>query len=387
MAVFVLDKRKKPLMRCSEKRARLLLTRGRAVVRRGDPLTIRLKDRIGGEVRPGQVKLDPAGKTTGIAGVTEEDSNKPAEVLCLFELSRRGRQISEALAARRNFRRHANLRFCAPWFNNRTRPKSAMCPASLHHRVDRCMCRIDRLRRWAPLSAIPAELRRFDRQALANPEISGVEVREYVFEKFGHHRGYCGAVDAPLSLDRIVPRSRGGSNRASHLVPSSIACNQDSKEALSIEELLAHDPKRRAAIQAQLKAPLQDAAAINATRWALCGALKATTGRGFYGRTKLDKYGFPRGHCMRTRSVHGLKAGDMVRAELPTRKGVHVGRAAVRESGSFSISKAQHINCKHCWMLQHADLYGFAASASPAPSFGRTDFNCRLLPTLAIGRG
>ncbi|SEQ45981.1 RRXRR protein [Ectothiorhodospira magna] len=31
MAVLVLDKRKKPLMPCSEKRARLLLERGRAV--------------------------------------------------------------------------------------------------------------------------------------------------------------------------------------------------------------------------------------------------------------------------------------------------------------------------------------------------------------------
>jgi hypothetical protein len=77
----------------------------------------------------------------------------------------------------------------------------------------------------------------------------------------------------------------------------------------------------------------------------------------------------------------------MVRAEVPTRKAVHVGRAAVRESGSFSIGKAQHTNGKHCRLPQHADGYGFAASASPVPSFGPTDFNCRLAPTLAIGRG
>jgi hypothetical protein len=142
-----------------------------------------------------------------------------------------------------------------------------------------------------------------------------------------------------------------------------------------------------AAIQAQLKAPLQDAAAVNATRWALYGALKVTTGRGYYGRTQLDKYGFPRGHWMPTRSVHGFKAGDMVRAEVPTRKSAHVGRQAVRESASFTIGKAQHINCKRCRMLQHANGDGFAASASPVPSVGPTDFNCRLAPTLAIGRG
>jgi hypothetical protein len=42
MSVFVLDKRKKPLMPCSERRARLLLERGRAVVHRRYPFAIRL---------------------------------------------------------------------------------------------------------------------------------------------------------------------------------------------------------------------------------------------------------------------------------------------------------------------------------------------------------
>jgi len=43
--VFVLDKHKKPLMPCTEKRARLLLEKGRAVVHKIEPFTIRLKDR------------------------------------------------------------------------------------------------------------------------------------------------------------------------------------------------------------------------------------------------------------------------------------------------------------------------------------------------------
>jgi hypothetical protein len=43
--VFVLDKHKKPIMPCSEKRASLLLERKRAVVHKMEPFTIRLKDR------------------------------------------------------------------------------------------------------------------------------------------------------------------------------------------------------------------------------------------------------------------------------------------------------------------------------------------------------
>jgi hypothetical protein len=45
MAVFVLDRKKEPLMPCSEKRARLLLNRGRARVHKMYPFSIRLVDR------------------------------------------------------------------------------------------------------------------------------------------------------------------------------------------------------------------------------------------------------------------------------------------------------------------------------------------------------
>jgi hypothetical protein len=40
MAVFVLDTHHKPLMPCSEKRARLLLARGRARIHKMAPFTI-----------------------------------------------------------------------------------------------------------------------------------------------------------------------------------------------------------------------------------------------------------------------------------------------------------------------------------------------------------
>lgn len=54
MAVCVLGKQKTPLQPCTEKRARLLLERGRAVVICTHPFTIRLKDRIGEDTQPSQ---------------------------------------------------------------------------------------------------------------------------------------------------------------------------------------------------------------------------------------------------------------------------------------------------------------------------------------------
>jgi hypothetical protein len=46
-------------MPCSEKRARLLLERGRAVVVRRYPFTTRLRDRVGGDTQGVRIKLGP----------------------------------------------------------------------------------------------------------------------------------------------------------------------------------------------------------------------------------------------------------------------------------------------------------------------------------------
>jgi hypothetical protein len=81
-------------MPCTPKRARQMLERGRAVVHKSYPFTIRLKDRVGGEKQPVRVKIDPGSKFTGIAITREEDGNKPAAVLCLYELEHCGKQIT-----------------------------------------------------------------------------------------------------------------------------------------------------------------------------------------------------------------------------------------------------------------------------------------------------
>jgi hypothetical protein len=75
-------------MPCSQKRARLLLERGRAVAVRCYPFTIRLRDRVGGTTQSVRIKLDPGSKTTGIALVADVHSNKPAKVLALLKTVR-----------------------------------------------------------------------------------------------------------------------------------------------------------------------------------------------------------------------------------------------------------------------------------------------------------
>lgn len=208
VAVLVLDRSGKPLMPCSEKRARLLLARDRARVHRVLPFVIRLVDRTQSDcaLQPLRIKLDPGSKTTGLALVRENETINPATgeiqreaaVLNLFELVHRGRQISEALTARRQMRRRrrtANLRYRAPRFLNRGNKQRGWLAPSLQHRVDTTLAWVTRLQRWAPVTGIAQELVRFDLQQLQNPEISGVEyqqgtlagyeAREYLLEKWG----------------------------------------------------------------------------------------------------------------------------------------------------------------------------------------------------------
>jgi len=222
MSVFVLDKRKEPLMPCSEKRARLLLARGRAAVVSVYPFSIRLKDRIGGEVQPVRLKIDPGSKATGIAVVREKGTSQ--HVLVLMELIHRGRQISKSLEQRNSFRRRrrSQLRYRAPRFNNRTKPKGWLAP-SLQHRVDTTQSVVKRIRSLVPVTSMSQELVRFDTQKMQNPEISGTEyqqgslmgyeIREYLLEKWGRECAYCADKDVPLEVEHIHPRSKGGSDR------------------------------------------------------------------------------------------------------------------------------------------------------------------------------
>jgi hypothetical protein len=284
------------------------------------------------------------------------------------------------------------------------------------------------LRGLAPVTGIATELVRFDMQLLENPDISGVgyqqgtlagyELREFLLNKWERACAYCGVVNVPLQIEHIVCKARGGSNRESNLTLACEPCNQE-KGAQPVEQFLAKRPTVLARIKATAKRPLKDAAVVNATRWALFNALKAiglpvetgsggrtkwnrsrlgihkthaldaacvgevdalsqwdvpslsikATGRGSYQRTRLDKFGFPRGYLMRGKSVKGFRTGDLVQAVLA--KGVHagawIGRVAVRATGSFNIQTAngvrQGIGWKNCRILQRGDGYGYSATS------------------------
>jgi hypothetical protein len=436
MSVLVLNKKKQALMPCSEKRARLLLSRKLAVVHKLYPFTIRLKNRVSGSVQPVQIKLDPGSKVTGVALVVLLKDR--IKVLSLFHLKHRGQLIKDALEARRGHRllRRAKLWYRPARFNNRTR-KEGWLPPSLQHRVDTTVSLINKLSRLAPISEIVVESVKFDMQLMDNPEIAGSEyqqgtlacytVKEYLLEKHSRTCVYCGgeSKDPVLEVEHIHPKSKGGTNSIKNLTLSCKTCNQH-KDADSLEQWSARlgnnklDTGRKAGIKRVASGKtgsLKNAAAVNATRNRLVKDLTLTglpvqtstgaqtkltrqqqqipkdhcldavcvgvidkpvvdwqkpvlnikaMGRGSYQRTRLDKYGFPRGYLMRSKSVKGFQTGDMVKANVASGKkiGVYVGRVAVRATGSFNITTntetVQGISHKHCTLISRNDGYGYS---------------------------
>lgn len=373
--ISVLDRDGKPLMPCTAKRARLLLTRRRARVLRMQPFVIQMKDRSESdcEFQPMTVKLDPGSKKTGIC-VARISAPKQISVCRLMDLEHRSLAIKKKLTQRamlRRNRRSRKTRYRPSRFLNRTKPKGWLAP-SLKSRVDSTLAWVKRLCRWYPVSELAVERVRFDMQKMQNADINGIEyqqgelygyeVREYLLEKWNRTCAYCGTTTSSrLEVEHVIPRSKNGSGRISNLVLACHDCNQR-KGNLPIEEFLKHDQSRLKLILNQLKTGLRDVGAVNSTRNKLFSELLKLglpveagtggqtkynrirlnipkthasdaacvgeveevknwltrilhvkcTGRGRYSRTLMNKFGNPRAFLMKTKRVFGFQSGDLV---------------------------------------------------------------------------
>lgn len=418
--VFLIDAQKKPMNPIHPAQARKLLEHSKAAVFRRYPFTLILKRTIERPiVHPLTLKIDPGSKVTGFALVTDRD-----EVIWGMELKHRGQQIKLALDSRRAIRRgrrNRNTRYRQPRFLNRKRPQGWLAP-SLMHRVLTTETWVKRLCKFSPIGEIRQELVKFDMQALDNPEISrceyqqgtlfGYEIREYLLEKWQRNCAYCGIENVPLQIEHIHPRAKGGSNRISNLCLACEKCNIKKGTKL-IEQFLSKKPDLLKRILGQAKRPLKDAAAVNATRWALFNQLKQTglpvhTGTGGqtkYNRTRLglqkthwldaacvgitktlqvltecilnvtatgfggrqrcqtDKYGYPIKHRP-LRPIFGFCTGDIVRADVP--KGKYQGTFTTRVCpmsdgrGEFIINKKRFsVRLDYCKTIHRKDGYSY----------------------------
>jgi hypothetical protein len=262
---------------------------------------------------------------------------------------------------------------------------------------------------------------------MGNPEVAGVEyqqgtlfgyeAREYVLEKWGRKCTYCGREQVPLHIEHIVPRAVRVDDRVCNLALACQSCN-NAKGKQDIRVFLAQQPDLLAQILARAKAPLTDAAAMNATRWALyhrleafglpveCGSggltkfnrmkrhlpkthwldaacvgastpetlqvlgivplLIQANGHGNRQMCGTDAHGFPIRHRTRQKVHYGYQTGDMVRAVVPAKlktAGTYQGRVLARASGSFDLGTQQGrvagVSYRYCRPVHHSDGYSY----------------------------
>lgn len=420
MKVPVLDTNKNILAPTTPRRAKILLREGKAAVFRRFPFTIILKKAVEDIVLPDlRLKIDPGSKTTGLAVIDQSTG----DVVFAGELVHHGQAIKNSLDSRRALRRgrrSRKTRYRQPRFSNRTRTEKKLAP-SLEHRILTTSTWVKRLCHFYPVSGLALELVKFDTQLMEKPDMNGIEyqrgtlygfeVWEFLLEKWGRKCAYCKKEGVPLEKEHIIPRSRGGSDRASNLAPSCKPCNQK-KGALTAKEF-GHPEVERFA-----KLPLKDAAAMNSTRWALLEKLKSfgcdvetgsggltkfnrterrlpkahwidaacvgrstpekinisipsillikSMGHGSRQMCQTDKHGFPGPHRTRNKTWAGFQTGDIVVAEIPKGKfaGKHFGRVTIRQCPKFQLNRFD-VHPKYLRKVHRADGYGYAFTKPP----------------------
>jgi 5-methylcytosine-specific restriction endonuclease McrA len=455
--VLVVDADRRPLMPCRPARARRLLTQHQAAVLRQFPFTIILNTpRPAAMVVPMRLKIDPGSQTTGLIlmrertstprnpttsseirltptiDITTESSSgdvtdasadsEIGHIMWAAELSHRGQEVHASLEKRRAARRGRRQRHtrCRPQRGDNRLRTPGWLPPSLESRVQNVVTWAQRLSRSCPIDSISFEAVRFDTQLLQNPEIEGMEyqhgtlagteVRKYVLLKWNYRCAYCHQVATATNrweIDHIVPRRRGGSNRASNLALSCHDCNQAKGDQTA-------DEWGHPNVQAEAKLPLRDAAAVNSTRRTLEQRLKALglpmeTGSGGITTWNRTQRGLPKTHCLdaacvghstppllrgwidlvplsiraqrwqrrqmclmhrsgfpRTSAkgssrIAGFSTGDMVKAIVPSGKpvGTHVGKIAVKAGTRGTVAGVPDIAYRYCRRLQLADGYAY----------------------------
>ena len=232
MRVFVLNMRGEPLMPCTQRKARLLLKEGKAIIYQYNPFTIKLTYATGETKQNCSLGIDTGSKNIGFA-ITSED-----KILFKGEVELR-QDVKSNLDTRRMYRRdrrNRKTRYRKPRFSNRKRTEKWL-PPSLQNRVNHTFFWIDKLSSLVPNPKLHIEVGKFDTAKMINPNINGVDYqhgqtygffdeRYYVFARDNYTCQCCGkSKDKILQTHHIVYRSNGGTNRVDNLITVCTDCH------------------------------------------------------------------------------------------------------------------------------------------------------------------
>ena len=230
--VYVLNKRGKPLMPCSPRKARILLRQKKAEVVNNYPFTIQLVYTTGENKQETLLGVDAGYGVVGLSVVTDKLELYAAEL----ELRK---DIVKLLSQRKQYRRtrrSRNLWHREPRFLNRGIKKGWLAP-SIQHKLDSHIKVVENISKILPISKIEVEIASFDIQKIKNPDISGSDyqqgeqlgfwnAREYVLHRDNHKCQYCKgkSKDKILRVHHLISRQIGG-NRPENLLTLCTICH------------------------------------------------------------------------------------------------------------------------------------------------------------------
>lgn len=205
-------------MPCSERKARLLLKDGMAIVYRRDIFTIKLINGSYGYKQHITLGVDCGSKHIGVSATTDKQELFSANAELRNDVVK---LLSDRRMLRRS-RRFRKTRYRKPRFNNRIVKNGWIAP-SIKQKIQSHFNLVGFLHKLLPISNIVIETASFDIQKINNPSISGSEyqqgeqldffnVREYVLFRDNHTCQHCKgkSKDKVLNVHHIESRKTGG---------------------------------------------------------------------------------------------------------------------------------------------------------------------------------
>jgi hypothetical protein len=203
--VYVLDKQGTPLMPTERHgKAKHLLRSGMAKVVKGSPFTIQLTYYTTYYTQPVTLGIDAGYSTIGFSVVSTTKELISGECRLLTGQVERNK---ERLMYRRQ--RRSRLRYRAPRFDNRRKPKGWLAP-SIQHKLDSHIRLVEKIKALVPVAEVIIEVANFDIQAIKNPGIKGTEYQQ------GEQYGYWNLREYILHRDNHRCQNPGCKNRAKH---------------------------------------------------------------------------------------------------------------------------------------------------------------------------
>ena len=304
--VYVLNKEGKPLMPCSEAKARRLLKTKKAHIVNYCPFTIQLDFDCENKTQDITLGVDAGSKTIGLSATTETKELYASNVELRNDIVR---LLSDRRELRRS-RRSRKRRCRQARFDNRVKSKNnGWLAPSILNKVNTHLKVIADVYKILPMTKLVVEVASFDIQKIKNPDIQGEEyqqgeqlgfwnVREYVLFRDNHECQHCHgkSKDNILNVHHIESRKTGG-NTPNNLITLCETC---------------HKAYHKGEIELNLKRgkSYRDASFMGIMRWALYNKLQELYQNvhltyGYITKHTRIEYNLPKDHYIDARCISG----------------------------------------------------------------------------------